>query len=663
MNKHAQGPWHTVLSCVILTPLATTATSLTLRSLPLTYDSFVVPKLTALVVLTAVALGLWALVDGREIRWRRSAHTVVVFAGLTVLAAALGLDHAVAMFGRDAANGLLAYLGYLLAFFLVLQLVTGTPHVRALAWAIVGSGAAAALATLYQAVTMTPERVTELGLGDVGFLYGRGGALFGNPDFVGAFLVVPLILAAGLTIGGREPRERLAAAAGGISIAAALVVTQVRAGWIGALVGLLVLAVTQIAGAPAAVRRRWWLVAGGLLIAMALGAAIIGPGLLAERFSVGADQGLDAISSGRLSGWGDALAVIADRPALGTGPDSFTLGWYAQAEALADPLTGARSYFEDPHNVYLSVAATLGVPAALALVALLGLAIRSGLAALRATREHPEAHGLYAGWLAACAGLLVTCLFAVATIPTMLLLFVCAAVLLAPGTRGRELPAGGAAALRGTAVLVALVLLVAGTMPIRADWHLGQHMRTGSPDSLEQARAIAPWEKTIQLRYLAVRKAQVVPLLEAAGAPAIEAVTTYDTDAFAIVDAHPHELLYTIERLELLGQAAGMLGPAIGEKNLVVANLAAADYPKLMDAAVYKARALNNLDRYDEAVAVLEPLPESVVRDAALAESYLLSGDEDAARALARAMTERYEGSTYAEAFLSQPTIAELLGE
>jgi O-antigen ligase len=510
---------------------------------------------------------------------------------------------------------------------------------------------------------MTPEYVTELGVGEVGFLYGRGGGLFGNPDFVGAFLVVPLVLAAGLLISGRSARERAVAGATGALIMAAMVVTQVRAGWVGALVGLLVMGIALLGAASAQLRRRIWLVAVGLGIALAVGAAITGPALLAERFSVGAEGGLDAISSGRISGWRDALTVIGDRPLLGTGPDSFTLGWYGQTAALADPLTGARSYFEDPHNVYLAIAATMGIPAALALLALFGMALRSGIENLKATVGHPETRGVYAAWLAAMSGLLVTSLFAVTTIPTVLMLFVCAAVMLSPGARSHDLSAGAAVSARAIAALIAVVLLVVGTLPIRADYHLGQHMRTGSIDSLNRARAIAPWEKTIQLRYLAVTRAALVPLLQAGTADAYTAVEKWDAETYRLIDAHPHELLYTLERLDLLGQAAGMLGPAIGEKNLVVANLAVVEYPKLQDLAVYKARALNKLDRYAEAVDVLEPMPASVTRDAALAESYLLNGEEAAARELVRAIAENYAGSAYAEAFLSQPTIKPLLTE
>lgn len=663
MNDRSRTSLYLLLASIGLTPLATTATSLTLRSLPLTYDSFVIPKLTALVALAGAALVAWAQGARGTVRWSREAYAMAAFTGLMAVSTVTALDPAVAVFGRDSAAGILAYLGFFAAFFLLLQHVSDTGRVRSLAWTMLASGTVAASASLYQAVSMTADYVSGLGLGDVGFLYGRGGGLFGNPDFVGAFLVVPLVIAAGLVVGGRDVQERAAAAAGGLLIAAAMVVTQVRAGWVGAATGVVVLAALVLPRARSETRCNLLIVGGALAAALVLGVALVGPAGIMDRLSLGAGEGLDAISSGRLTGWRSALGVIAERPLTGTGPDSFTFGWYRGAETLADPSSGARSYFEDPHNVYLSIAATMGVPAALALITLVGLALRAGVRNLRATSEQPTTRGLYAAWLAALCGLLVTMIFAVTTIPTMLVLFVCTAVLMAPGAHKRELPPGALVAVRGLAVAVALVLFVVGTLPIRADYHLGRHMRTGSIDSLDRARAVAPWEKTIQLRYLAVTRAALVPLLQAGTPEAYTAVEKWDAETYRLIDAHPHELLYTIERLDLLGQAAGMLGPAIGEKNLVVANIAVADYPRLQDFRVYRARALNNLDRYDDAVEVLEPLPKSVTRDAALAESYLLAGDEDAARAVAATMRERYPGSAYAEAFLAQPTIIELLAE
>lgn len=653
VNSIRDWSWRVLLACVALTAAASTATSLTLRSLPLTYDSFVIPKLAAMGVLTAVALVLWATGGDRAVRWHVGASVMAVTLGLATLSTVFGLDPAVALFGRDAANGLLAYLCYGAVFFLIVQSVTGVGRIVRLTRALVGGAVLVSLASLFQAIVIQPEYLDSIGLDRVGYLYGRGGGLLGNPDYVGAYLVVPLILALTLALSERTSLWRNLAIGGSVLIGLALAVTQVRAGWVGLGAGALTFALLmRKSGASVPPRMKW--------VALAATAAVAAVGLGAtdawSRFGSLAQGGLDALSGGRLSVWQDALQVAADRPLLGTGPDSFTLGWYRQATALADPVSGVATYFEDPHNFYLTIMTTMGIPALIALVALIVIAVRSGLATRRLAANSPAASVLSAGWLSAFVGLLATLLFAVTTIPSTLLFFVCAAVLVAPTARSVELEPLGAGFTRGAAGLVAVVCLAA-LIPLTADYHLGQYMRTRSAQSLDAARSTAPWEKTIQLQYLSSLTEEVVPLIQAGDSDAVDAVTAFDNEAFILVMNHPHELQYALRRIDLLGRA-GSLGGDNAEKALTVIDLTLDEYPNLTDLKVSKARVLNNLERSEESRELLEPMAPSVLRDTALVETLLLLKDETAARSLIEQIVEDYPQSAYAQAFLAQPSVA-----
>lgn len=657
MENSARWSWIAVLACVALTPLATSVTSMTLRSLPLTYDAYVIPKLAALGLLSALALALWAadVNASSHLRWHPAGFALVGFAILAALSTALALDSAVALFGRDAANGLLAYLCYVGIACLIVVHVTGTTRLLVLSRTVVASGVVTSSVSLFQAAVMTPERIDTLGLAHVGYLYGRGGGLLGNPDFVGAFLVAPLVLALALVVAERPTANRVLGGAASALIGGALIVSQVRGAWLAAILGIILLGGLLVPYGPKT-RRPLAIAAISLAFALVLGLIVERPTLLLERVRFGMGYGLDAISSGRLSGWRDALAVLAARPITGTGPDSFTLGWYRQASALADSFTGAQSYFEDPHNVFLTVGATMGLTTLVAFLVFVAIALAAGVSNIRRSSTQ-EALPLYAGWLAAFAGLLATAFVGVATIPLVLLIFVAAAALIAPSARNVPVRPGILTGLRVLAVSVAVLCLAGTTLPIRADYHLGQYMRTRQLRSLESARTGAPWEKTIQLQYLEYKRASLVPLLQQGGSPAIAAVNQYDTEAFALASAHPYELLYTLERIEVLQQAASVLDSEIAEKALTVVNLAVLDYPELTDLRISQARALNNLGRYTDAARALEALPPSVRRDVALAEAYVLSEDEAAARETIGRIQSEYIGSQFAESFLAQPAI------
>lgn len=664
MRLSARSSFIALAACAALAPIASTTTSLSLSSLPLSYDAFVLPKLVTLGVGSAIALMLWALSgETTMLRWHRAGWPMAAFILLAAISTLAGLDPVVSVFGRDGANGLIAYVGYAVVFLLALQHLSVSRRILGLSRAVLASGTIAAAATLYQAAVMTTSRVESLGLSDVGFLYGRGGGLFGNPDFAGAFLVLPFVLAIGLVTSERSTGWRAAAAAGVLLMGAAIVVTQVRAAWVGTIAGLVVIALLQLRHSGPAARRNVLLVGAVIAVALFVGVAIAQPSLIFERMRVHEGASLDTVSSGRLTGWNDSLHVIADRPLTGTGPDAFTLGWYPHTEALSDPRTGASSYFEDPHNVYLSVGATLGVPALLAFLILLALSLRAGLATLLSAPMPSPGVRLHAGWISGLGALLVTSVFAVTTIPGLLMIFLACAVLLSPqahtvGTGSR--PLMGARTVAG---VISIAIFIAALIPMSADVALAEHMRSNTLEPLVSARTLAPWNKEIQTRYIDVRTAELTKAMQEGSAGVGEAVISFDGELYALIERHPHELVYVLKRLDLLGRAAGQVGPAFGEQALTVSRLAIVDFPNLNDLRIYEARALNNLDRYDESIKVLEPLPSALTRDIALAESYLLAKRLDDARGIIDEIDERYGTTSLAQAFLSQPSVKPYVGQ
>ena len=163
---------------------------------------------------------------------------------------------------------------------------------------------------------------------------------------------------AGMGLSARRNRKRLL----GIGlcllpIAACLVLTKSRSGYIASGVGL---ALVWLLCRERPVRIGWKLPVAALGVAalmVAAAVAIEGPDVLRNAWK----------SFGfRVQYWQSSVQMIADRPLMGCGPGNFQNA-YTQYK-----LPQAAEEVADPHNFLLEIAATAGLPAALALVAVLG---------------------------------------------------------------------------------------------------------------------------------------------------------------------------------------------------------------------------------------------------------------------------------------------------
>lgn len=268
----------------------------------------------------------------------------------------------------------------------------------------------------------------------------RAFSTFGNPVFLGAFLVVTLPVCIGVALFSRGRERWLGAAASGLGLPALLATGSVGS-W-AALGVALALGATLLR--PTGLPRGRFLV--GAALALALLAAVAPEALLRER--------------AHTLIWRDTWTMVTDRPA-GVGPGQFLIEFppYASDELLIIYPRGP-SIVNDAHSEPLQLLAELGAPGLLGgLVALLALAA----AARRVLREQPP--GSEDRVLVAAAGAGLVGAVALSFVSPDLrfgvsgLLFGCQAGLLASFGAGRAwgLPGGrtGRVAVASAAVLLA----------------------------------------------------------------------------------------------------------------------------------------------------------------------------------------------------------------
>ena len=345
-----------------------------------TYDHYVLPKL---LVARVLVLGLAALFIARtalagRLQIKRTPLDLPLLALIAsaVLSAALGVNLNVSVFGTYARyDGVLTLSTYAALYWLATQSIAGRDEARSLLRILVASGSVVAAIATMQWV-----------LGDFlgGALVIRAYGTMGNPNVLGAFLALLIPVAFGEVVAAKTALARVLAGNALALMALALLLSESRSSWIA----------LAVAGAIAAVvgrvRPRYLLI--GLGAAVVAGAAVV----LAAPSLLGSDTlaGVTSLHSlwQRFSVWQDTLNLIASRPLIGYGPDTFGLV-YPQFQS-----GNWASYvqFDKAHSDLVQVAATQGLVGVGAYLWLL-------LAFMRAFwrgRMAPGASSLFTGWVA-----------------------------------------------------------------------------------------------------------------------------------------------------------------------------------------------------------------------------------------------------------------------
>lgn len=351
----------------------------------------------------------------------------------------------------------------------------------------------------------------------------RVSSTLGNSSNLGVYLVLALPLCAGVLLNTGDRRAWRAAAAVAVGLGlVTLVWTSSRGAWLGLVAALL--AGVVVLAAKRRGRQLLLVIAALAAVVVLLGAVVLLTPKAASRLSSLADASSRS-SQVRLSMWRSSVRMVADRPLLGFGPNSFVAAFPPYRERGQED--GAEGYrvTESAHNLFADAGTSAGVPGVLALVAIIAA---SGVAVARWTRSQEDALGP-AAVAGALAGSLVALQFHYVTMDTGPLIASLVGVLVAAETQTRA-PAPGVAELApsgtagtvavrvglGVVALVCLGFAVLSVGVLRADRALSQsvaRLDSGEPwanvaPELERAVALAsidPFAKRVVLQLATTR--------------------------------------------------------------------------------------------------------------------------------------------------------------
>lgn len=435
--------------------LATAALVLPLVVVTALADAFVLPKLLALLLLSAVLVAAMALErvtqgppDGQpadRVAALRDAGdratwvariALVALLGSLALATVLSADRARSLVGEpEQYQGLGTMLAYAIGLLAAWRALGDRGPMRRVIRAIVLAGAATATYGIAQLAGYDPLWSS---------LYeGTIFATFGNRNELGAYLALALPLAAAAAaMPAPARRDRLAAAVAVPLIGLALLLTFSRGAYLGA---ALALAVVLVLG------RRWGrdrrtmraLGAGALALVVAITAVAFVPPVreLADRVVDRALTSVDRVDPSvedRFDLWTVAVAMVVDHPVTGIGPEMYPVAYPDYAARLLPPDRQLRPGFvaESPHNVPLAIAVAAGIPALLAYLVLVGAVLWLGVRA--AVRSSGPDRVLLAGLVAALCARLATDLFTTADVAGTWTAWLLMGAILATSARTRQ---------------------------------------------------------------------------------------------------------------------------------------------------------------------------------------------------------------------------------
>lgn len=376
----------------------------------------------------------------------------------------------------------------------------------------------------------------------------RSRSTFGNAAFLGGYLVLVIPLAVRLAFEEARVGTRWLLAAASLLAIACLITTQTRGAWIGAAVALLTIAILQ-RKALMSDRRVAAALGATLLVALALVLAIAP---LRERVASIADPS-SGTARGRIIQWRLTTDLIAKRPILGWGPDTFRTEFPQVIDEEFEIEVGRDVVPDRAHNAYLDIAAGMGVLGALAYLILQLVALRRVLRS-----RNTVAVAIFA----ALVGYIAQSLFTFPIVDVDLLFWLLAGIGLAASNPEASATSRTTAATTVglSIVVVAVVALIWSGREVRADLLLGRGLRIqdheplATAGMLERSARLVP-ERT-QFAQAAARFRSRVGQARHDESDFESALSTFD----AAIDSYKRDGELRLDRADLLlawGEANG----------------------------------------------------------------------------------------------------------
>lgn len=369
-----------------------------------TIEHFEFVKFLGLITTALMLLAIGAITLP-YLRWneiRDELGQPLLLAGLAFVASSLlstiaSADGRTSFFGHhENYGGFVTILTWWLLFTAACILVRTSHQMQLMLFAVIFSAAGVTAYGLLQLAKLDPLVWSNASKIDG---YVRPFSTMGHANFLGAWLVLAIPIVLMLARG----RWRFALIGLAAAMGLLLVMTMSRGAWLGVIIAAIV-ALCFLQRNKSRFRTQTLVIAGGVSVCVLLGLLLFNESIRVVVLSRSKQFLNDA---GRMEIWSAAGAMFAERPVLGTGPDTF----HHHCGRHCGVAFWEHSWGFTPtraHNEFLHIAATQGVVGILAAVCILMALV---ISFRRAWRLHSEQRRLLTAIAASISGFFVTEMF------------------------------------------------------------------------------------------------------------------------------------------------------------------------------------------------------------------------------------------------------------
>jgi len=278
---------------------------------------------------------------------------------------------------------------YILIYYLAVNNIRSSSQVKRLIWAMLASAVLVSLYGFHQYFFGDNASALEWVDGEqFPDLKMRVFSTLENPNLLAGFLVTMMAIASGMGYKSDTIKSKMAFSALVILFGGCLVLTYSRGAWIS------LLAIIGMYGVLCN-RRIFW-----LLLLLPIIAFFAHDALLERLMSI--MNPTDTSSTLRIALWESTIAMIMDKPFFG-------IGWGAYWMVYPDYdffINNANTKIFHAHNMYLNIAAEIGIPGLITFLSMMYGHVRLALSSIGGTAQHWSS-GVMLGIVGAICGLIV----------------------------------------------------------------------------------------------------------------------------------------------------------------------------------------------------------------------------------------------------------------